>query len=252
MAYDYQDGFSLGGVSSSSLGLMLIDKEIPFMPEIEEQSEEMPGVDGGYDFGIRYKPKIIPVKVRLIETGSKYIYNKRLRDLASKLNPRLGAKPLIFDDERDKQYYARLSETFSPTRLGLISKEFTLSFICYDPFTYSVEEKDLTGATQITAVNEGSHIAKPIIYITKTAGAAKIRNTRPDETTEEIDFKSTSPAGEYVLDCKEQTTLLADGSGAYQYIEDEKYFSFQEGSNVVQKVSGSITNIRIVYRDTWL
>jgi predicted phage tail component-like protein len=251
MAYDYHNGFSLGGVTSSSLGLILIDKEIPFMPEIEEQSEEMPGLDGGYDFGIRYKPKIIPVTVRLLDSSSKFIYNTRLRNIASAFNPRLGSKALIFDDENDKQYFARLNETFSPKRLGLISDEFTLSFICYDPFTYSVAEKDLANATSVTANNAGSHLGKPKLIITKTAGAGVLRNTRPDGTTEEITFLSSAPAGVYTIDSKEQTTLLS-GAGAYQYIDEERYFSLLGGNNVITKVSGSITNIRVVYRDTWL
>lgn len=251
MAYDYQDGFLIGGEASASLGLILIDKEIPLMPEIEEQAEEMPGVDGGYDFGIRYKPKIIPVTVRLLNSISKADYKNKLRVIAAKLNPRLGAKPLIFDDEPDKLYYARLSETFSPARLGLISEEFTLSFICYDPFTYSVAEEDLSALTQISAYNNGSHIAKPKLIITKGAGAAKIRNTRPDQTTEEIVFKSNSPAGVYTFDSKEQTSLL-DQNGAYEYLEEEKYFSFQEGKNEISIVSGTIENMRVQYRHTWL
>ena len=251
MAYDFRDGFKLGGVTSSSLGLFVIDKEIPFMPEIEEQAEEMPGMDGGYDFGVRYKPKIIPVKVRLIDCASKTIYNNRLRTIAAKFNPRLGSKPLIFDDEPDKMYFARLSETFSPTRIGLISNEFTLTFICYDPFTYSVEEKEKSGATQVTIEHVGSHLARPTLIITKTAGAAVTKNVRPDQTEEEIRFNASAPAGVFTIDSKEQTTLL-DGAGAYEYLEDEKYFSLQEGSNTISKVSGSITNIRVIYRDTWL
>lgn len=251
MAYDYQDGFTFGEDASSSLSLIVIDKEIPLMPEIEDQGEELPGLDGGYDFGIRYKPKIIPVKVRLLNSISKLDYKNKLRSLASKLNPRLGTKALIFDDEPDKMYFGRLSDTFSPLRMGLISDEFTLSFICYDPFTYSVAEKDLSGATQITAVQSGSHVSRPLLIITKDAGGAKIRNTRNDGTTEEIVFSSDSPAGVYEIDCKEQTSTI-DGDGAYQFLDEERYFTLQEGSNVVSRVSGAVTNMRLIYRDTWL
>lgn len=251
MAYDYQNGFSLGGVTSSSLGLIVIEKEIPLMPELEDQVEEMPGIDGAYDFGVNFKPKIIPVKVRLLDNSSKAIYNTRLRNLASALNPRLGSKALIFDDENDKQYFARLTETFSPTRIGLISSEFTLSFICYDPFTYSVAEKDLTNATSITANNAGSWLSKPKLYITKTAGVGLVRNTRADGVIEEISFNSSSPAGTYEIDSKNQTTLLS-GAGAYKYIVTEKYFLLPNGNNVITKVSGAITNLRVVYRDAWL
>jgi predicted phage tail component-like protein len=251
MAYTFHDGFTFGGVTSSSLSLMVIDKEIPLMPEIEEQTEETPGIDGAYDFGVRYKPKIIPVKVRVLGATNKADYMSKLRNIAAVLNPRLGSKELIFDDEPDKMYFARLSETFSPTRLGLISDEFTLNFICYDPFTYSVAEKDLSGTSEIVANNAGSHVAKPTLIITKGAGAAVIRCTHPDQTTEEIAFSSNSPAGVYTINSKEQTSLL-DSEGAYEYLDEEKYFTLQNGDNTISVVSGSISNIRVIYRDTWL
>lgn len=251
MAYDYQDGFTHGGAHSSSFNLIVIEKDVPPMPEVEEQAEEMAGLDGGYDFGIRYKPKIIPVTVRLLNAVSKADYNNKLRSLASSLNPRKGSKPLIFDDEPDKQYFARLSQTFNPQRMGMISKDFTLTFICYDPFTYSIAEKDLSGTSSILCNNAGSHLAEPILYITKGAGALTVRNTHPDQTTEDIVFNASSPAGVYVIDSKEKTSLL-DSEGAYEYLDEETYFTFQEGDNTLSIVSGSVTNMRAVYRDTWL
>ncbi|MGR5914554.1 distal tail protein Dit [Bacillus pacificus] len=102
------------GVSNSSLSLIVLDKEVPLMPPISNQDEDAPGMDGAHDFGVKYDPKIIPVKVQVLGAESKADYNNKLRNLATKLNPRIGAKPLIFADEPDKQYYARLSETFDP------------------------------------------------------------------------------------------------------------------------------------------
>lgn len=249
--YDYGDGFTFGGEHSSSLNLIVIDKEVPPMPEVKNNVEEMDGIDGAYDYGVEYREKPISVTVRILNTLTKTEYNNTLRRIASSLNPRLKAKALIFDDEPDKMYFARLSETFKPSRMATISKEFTISFVCYDPFTYSVNPKTYNAASQITVSQAGGHVARPVITIVKTAGAAKIRNTRPDETTEEIIFNADSPAGTYIIDCKEQTSLI-DGAGAYEYLEDEKYFSLFPGSNVIAKVSGSITNFSVEFRDTWL
>ena len=251
MAYDYGDGFTIGGEHSSSFNLIVIDKEVPPIPEIKNQVEEMEGIDGVYDYGVEYREKTISVTVRILNTITKTEYNNTIRKIASKLNPRLKAKALIFDDEPDKMYFARLSETFRPSRMATISREFTIQFICYDPFTYSVDKKIYSGVSQITVNHSGSHVARPILTITKGAGAGKIRNTRPDETTEEIIFNADSPAGTYIIDCKEQTSLI-DGAGAYEYLEDERYFSLFEGNNVIQNVSGSITNIGVEFRDTWL
>lgn len=253
MAYDYQDGFTIGGEHSSSLNLIVLEKDVPLMPEIKNDTEEMDGQDGIYDFGLQYREKSISVTVRLLNTISKTEYNNTLRKIATILNPRLKAQQLIFDDEPDKMYFARLSETFNPKRLATISDIFTINFICYDPFTYSINLKKYNGASQITVNQEGGHVARPVIKITKGAGAGTIRNVHSDDTTEEIKFNALSPEGVYIIDCKEQTSLIdGSGAGAYEYLEEEKYFSLHPGSNVISKVSGAITRIDIEYRDTWL
>ncbi|HDR7892761.1 TPA: phage tail family protein [Bacillus toyonensis] len=250
--YNFPEGFTIGGVSNSSLSLIVLDKEVPFMPPISNQDDDTPGMDGAHDFGVKYDPKIIPVKVQVLGAESKADYNKKLRNLATKLNPRIGAKPLIFADEPDKQYFARLSETFDPSRMGLISRVFTLSFICHDPFTYAVTEKEVSftsGSKMI--VHEGGHVAKPILYITKGAGAAALKLTRPDSTTQIIKFTADAPGGVYVLDCKAETALQGT-EGAYKYLEEEQYFGMYNGANVINIESGSVSSVRVVYRDTWL
>lgn len=252
MAYVFPDGFKIGGVTSSSLSLIMIDKDIPAMPEIEEQAEEMPGIDGGYDFGVRYKPKIIEVKVRILNSPTKSAYNDAVRRLTAVLNPRLGSQELIFDDDPSVLYYARISETFNPKRMALISEEFTLTFICYDPFTYATTEKtvNLTGSSVV--INHlGAHVSRPTLTINKTAGVGTVKIVYSDSSTETISFNSSSPAGTYIINGKEKTSLLSNGSGAYKYIDNEIYFEMQPGNNTISK-TGSITDVAIKYRDTWL
>lgn len=247
--YDYQDGFTFGGVSSSSLNLIVLGNPVPLMPEISEQSEEMPGLDGGYDFGIQYKAKIIPVTVRLLNSTSKADYKAKLRNLAAILNPRLGAKELIFDDEPDKMYLARLTENFTPERVGMISDIFTLSFICYDPFAYGVTEKTESGLS-FDVENLGSHVATPTFFITTGAGAGSVKVTHPDETIDEIVFKSTTIAGTYIINTKEKTSIVGI-EGAYRYLEKEEYPTLQPNINQIE-ATGAVTDVEIRYRDTWL
>lgn len=251
MAYVFPDGFKIGGVSSSSLNLIMLDHDVPATPEIEDLSEDMEGIDGSYDFGVRYKEKNIEIKVRLLNSSTKKGYNDAVRKIASVLNPRLGAQPLIFDEDPDVQYFARISATFNPVRLALISQEFTLQFVCNDPFTYSVEEKNVTMSGSSVTINHlGSHVARPTLTVTKDAGSGTIKIVYPDSTTETLTFKSTSPAGTYTINGKEKISLVGS-SGAYKHIDDEVYFEMQPGNNVISK-TGSITGVAIKYRDTWL
>ncbi|MGR5914555.1 hypothetical protein ACT7DA_20810 [Bacillus pacificus] len=62
-------------------------------------------------------------------------------------------------------------------------------------------------------VHEGGHVAKPILYITKGAGAAAIKLTRPDSTTQIIKFTADAPGAfmhwtaKQKRHCKEQREL---------------------------------------------
>lgn len=242
------DGFKFGTTRSETLGLILRDKTVPFMPPIDDQSEQIAGKDGAWDFGVRFGAKQITTDVS-IYANSRTALNDNLRELANVFNPRKGPQELIFDDEPDKLYYARLSDKFEPDKIGIYG-EFELLFICHDPFTYAATETVQNGATQTTVDHLGSHITKPILTVTHSGGAATITNARADGITERITFKSSSPAGTYVIDNKE-FTITINGAGAYQHFDETTFFSLPKGSNLLSW-GANITNVEARFRHTWL
>jgi predicted phage tail component-like protein len=241
------NGFSFGGNHSDSFGIIVNKKKIPLTPPIENRFQSIGGFDGAWDYGATFGAREIEVDVTLFG-DTKEEMKANARRLAGKLNPRLGAKTLIFDDEPDKQYFARLSNQIPLEQLGAMGT-FTIQFVCPDPFTYSVILNTFTFTSSKVIDHLGSHEGRPVLTITKNAGAATIVNTRNDDVIETITFTSDSPSGIYVIDCKE-STITKSGDAAYNYVSGD-FFTLIEGDNTIQN-SGAITSVTIEYRDTWL
>lgn len=241
------NGFTIGGVHSDAFALIVNKKDIPITPPIESRLQEISGFDGAWDYGISYGAKPIELECTIL-ADSKEDLKSKVRKLAGTLNPRKGAKPLIFDDEPDKMYYARLSNQIPLEQLGAFGT-FTLQFVCPDPFTYAVDLRQGTFATDMSITHNGTYESKPKLTVTHNGGAASISNTRPDGIVQIITFKDDSPSGVYVIDSKEMT-VTKDGAAGYDFVDGD-FISLEEGNNALH-AAGAITSIDIEFRDTWL
>lgn len=223
--------------------------DIPMMPPISNQAETQAGRDGGWDFGIQYDPKIITVD-HYIWTSARSQTNDLARELAGHLNPRLGAKTLIFDHEPDKMYYARLNTQFKIEEIIKLYNDFSLEFICYDPFTYSVQEltKIITGNGTIDHL--GTHVSRPILVIDHKGGSATITCTPPSGDPMVIEFESTTPSGSITIDMKAGTVKRGTSSGD-KYIKSMKWIEMPQGINTITHTA-NINSITVRYRHTWL
>jgi predicted phage tail component-like protein len=241
------NGFTFGGVHSDAFSLLVNKKNVPITPPIENRLQEISGFDGAWDYGISYSPREIDIDCTILADSKEDLKNK-IRKLAGLLNPRLGSRPLIFDDEPDKQYFARLSNQIPLDQLGAFGT-FTLQFVCPDPFTYAVNLKTATFTTTISITHNGTHVARPNLTVTHGGGTATITRSHTDGSKETITFTADSPSGVYVIDCKE-FTITKDGVGAYNYVTGD-FFTFKEGQNTLTN-SSKITQTQVEFYDTWL
>lgn len=245
-------GYTIGGRHIHEFGCEMTGKEVPITPPFENQAETQGGRDGGWDFGIQYEPKIIPVD-HYIWQNTRKMSQDQIRALAGHLNPRKGAQELIFDDEPDKMYYARLSEQINLAEIIKLYNDFTLSFICYDPFTYSVDEYTKTisgGATMGTIDHLGTHVSRPILVIDHLGGSATIKNITPDQQEQIVVFTADAEPGTYQIDMKEGTVTLGT-SGGDKYIDSLEWIEMPQGTNTITKTA-KINSVTVRYRHTWL
>lgn len=241
------NGFRFGGVHSDAFGLILNKKIVPLSPPIMNRLQEIGGVDGAWDYGISYAPREIELEVTLLADSPSELREKA-RALTGILSPRNGPKALIFDDEPEIQYFARLANQIPLAQLGAMGT-FTIQFTCPDPFTYAVDGRSGTFMNDITIEHRGTHVSKPVLTVTHGGGVGSIVNTRPDSVVETLTFTKDSPTGTYVIDCKEKTMTIG-GERAYNFVKGP-YLSLAEGSNAITN-SGAISSTRIDFRDTWI
>lgn len=133
------NGFTFGGVHSDSLGLIVNSKTIPASPPVTNRLQEIGGVDGAWDYGVSYGPRELEIDVTIL--GDTPADTRRsVRKLVGTMNPRKGSQILIFDDEPDIMYYARISNQVPLDTLGAMGT-FTLQLVCPDPFAYGIENR---------------------------------------------------------------------------------------------------------------
>lgn len=241
------NGFTFGGVHSDSLGLIVNSKTIPASPPISNRLQEIGGVDGAWDYGVSYGPRELEIDVTIL--GDTPADTRRsVRKLVGTMNPRKGSQILIFDDEPDIMYYARISNQVPLDTLGAMGT-FTLQLVCPDPFGYSTEIRTDTIARGGTLTHLGTAEAFPRLSVSHGGGSGSITNKRPDGITETLAFTADSPAGTYVIDSK-QKTITVEGNRAYKYVKGD-FFELPMGDSSI-KTSGAISSVTVEYRDTWI
>lgn len=241
------NGFTFGGVHSDAFNLIVNRKSVPITPPFENRLQEISGFDGAWDYGVSYSSREIEIECTIL-ADSKEDLKLNVRNLASLLDPRKGTKALIFDDDPDVQYFARLANQIPLEQIGAMGT-FTLQFVCPDPFTYSVNLRRTTFLNTTNVSHEGTHIARPKLTVNHGGGAGQIRNTRPDGVIEVVQFTTDSPTGTYVIDSKEMT-IKKDSEAGYDYVEGD-FITLPQGSNELS-ISGNVNSVTIEFYDTWL
>lgn len=246
------NGYEIGGRHIHDFRVEMTGMpNVPVMPPFANQSETQGGRDGGWDFGIQYEPKIITVD-HYIWTEARHDTQNLARSLAGHLNPRKGSQILIFDHEPDKMYYARLNDQMNVEEIIKLFNTFTLEYICFDPFTYSVKEYTQNVTTTPVIDHKGTHVSKPILVIDHRGGPDTITCTPQDGVSApmSVSFEATTPSGQFIIDMKAGTVVFNGGSGD-KYIKSLTWIEMPPGPSRYTH-GGNITRVTAKYRDTWL
>lgn len=122
--------FTFNGIDSSTY--LIVNKvKHSVLPPLEPRLRTAPRRAGAYDFGVDVGTREIEVDVTVIGTDGADLRGK-VRDIAEWLYQE-DLCPLVFSDEPDKTYYARLSGDSDLEQIRSFGKG-TLAFLCPDPF----------------------------------------------------------------------------------------------------------------------
>lgn len=134
--------FSFNGISNDSMGVHMLSMPTRPHPARKGKVIDIPGTDGDLwqDYG-GYKRIIIPIRLITQDNANIDDVNAWLSDEGD----------LIFGDEPNRAYHARISKEFSRSNRSprLRGQEFTVSFDC-EPHRYEAD----AGANVLEAVNE--------------------------------------------------------------------------------------------------
>lgn len=144
------------------LGVKVTDVKEDLIPTTRDNTEQIPGRDGEYDFGTEFGPRLIELEVYSPD-GLAPLQKEEFKRLYAKyLNPKLGTKKLIFMNDPDVYYKVKYSGSISPENHPSWFK-FTIPFKATDPFKYSTTQKSHSGVGVLK--NNGTYETGLIIEI---------------------------------------------------------------------------------------
>lgn len=245
-------GFTFDGIHCSTFGVGMKSKKRPFLPATVDRLETIPSRPGAYDFGAELGPRYFELECGVLESSIPALRDK-LRLIAQWLNPLKGAKPLVFDDEPDKTYYARYSGQIGLDQLAR-SARFTIPFICADPFAYGVEvftNKDMAvGNSTMLITNDGTYAAPIEITI---VGRSNTVNPTVILGTKNIKYMGTIPQDESVVIDTGKMTASKAGENVLNLISGT-FLTLAPGENIISYADEGVNSalVTVKHKGRWL
>ena len=130
------------------------DSRDELLPATRDSTEEIPGMDGEYDFGSEFKARALELAV-VTRNEMNAVEKKTLkRAIAKWLDPTKGYLPLQFADEPNVIYMVKYAGKIDPTNHPTWF-QFTIPFKMNNPFMIGLHEKKMVGAGM--AINDGNY-----------------------------------------------------------------------------------------------
>ena len=264
---------TLDGIRIEEFGLKaLLEHEHPLNAEITHKTVKIPGRDGLYYFGSEIGGKVFSITFDVIE-DDKIEMQRKLNAFVAFLydsysQPR--SIKVVFDYEPDVYYMIRINSSITPSRMYGLT-QFSLPFVAYDPYKYSVVLSDeitwgsevitfeshyllghecsdgLTNITSPTLLNilvDGLAI-KPVIEITGSA-----TNLALNTNGYSISVGTFNNAS-WVIDCIDYT-VKKDGVSAFNSVGLRDFILLPDNNQVSITGTGLNLSIRIKSRDKYI
>ena len=172
-------GFTFNGTHSGAMGVVFRSVDRTLLPAKRVTQYTIPGKSGTYDIEDGYENREIVCEISFVGAGHTYAgVRTRARAVAGWLS---GGGLLIFDDEPDRAYTAKVIEGVSIEQIAVTGR-CEVIFACV-PFAESIEYNQQTARsvslphTEVVNV-EGSQETDCLIYITARGSIANLTVTR--------------------------------------------------------------------------
>ena len=193
-------------------------KSRPLLPERRRRQLEIPQLHGRYDFGgSTYDMRVITLEC-FVYASDIPAFRSRLRDIAEWLSQK---GPLVFDDEPDKTYEARIFSSV-PVEQMMSAGIFTLVFDC-QPFAYGQERVlSLTVSSNPASLaidNRGTQ-ESPCVITLKNTGSTGVNGITLESGNEFRYTAVLAPGATLTIDTERYTVRLNDALKTSGYSGD--------------------------------
>lgn len=255
-------GFTFNGITSKSMKIRARLTSWQASPALRNFYETVPGKAGVADFGCDSAERTVKVECSVFPQKNFPALVAVLDGMAEWLDPTKGQGQLILDDVPDRYFMARLSEAVDCERLLRSAGQFTLSFICPDPYAYALTDETYifseTG-THMAVRHTGNTDSYPVYalkgvilsgtssYISIVTGGSELRVTGP------------LSAGETLLvDSALVTAKVVDSSGntlrnGLPLLAELNFPVLEKGHNTINisAVNSTFTELKIQAGSRW-
>jgi predicted phage tail component-like protein len=237
--------FTFNGIASTTY---LIENNVhhSILPPLAFRSLAVPGRAGVYDFGVELGPREIAIDVT-VKSSSQADLRSKVRAIASWLY-QADLAPLVFSDEPDKTYYARLSGSTDLEQIVELGRG-TLTFVCPDPYAEGASRSE-TITSGATVTNNGSVNTFPVVTVmfSGTVGYFKLF-----KGTQQVYIDCPFTASDVlVLDFRAAKATL-NGSKIMDKIDlSSVFFPLDMGETVLTFDPAANATVQVDFKERWL
>lgn len=240
--------YTFNGASLSTFGAYLQSKNRQVSPARKVTYIEIPGRDGSYVSDNGAGDRVIVVRHH-IARNTLVELRAAMRAVSAWLFTKDRAA-LIFDDEPDKYYRAKVDGAIDLEQI-VYSGEFDVTFRC-DPFAYAVTSKTspfTDDAAEIT--NAGTVNCFPVFTITFTDPATELKITKGAEYVRIV--KNFAAEDVLVVDNEKGTVKLNGGTiMASLDWQNSTFFGLEPGLNALTVTPTGKASVSSTIRERWL
>lgn len=249
-------GFKFDGILSKDKKIKARILNWQVIQPLRNFYETVPGREGVLDFGAESAERMIEISCSIFPENNFTDLVSVLDNISVWLNPKNGLKQLILDDIPDRYFMARVSEEVDCERVLRSAGNFTINFICPDPYGYAVDDEVYTILeTGIIERLKGNVYSEPI-YSLKAVINGNITISINGETMKIIEKLMDGEI--LIIDVGKVTAKVVDDTGillrnGLPGLEELNFPVLNPGINEIEIAAenSTLTELKIYSKSRW-
>lgn len=237
--------FTFNGISSTTY---LVENNVhhSILPPLAFRSLAVPGRAGVYDFGVSAGAREIVIDVT-VKGNSQADLRSKVRSIASWLYQD-NLKTLVFSDEPDKTYYARIAGSTDLEQI-VWTGQGTITFICPDPYAEGASFSQ-TFSSGATITNNGTAKVFPVFTINFSGSASYFKVMKG---TQQVYVTKSFVVGDSLVIDHTKALVTSNSLRIMDTVDlSSTFFHLAPGGTVLTFAPTSNVSVRVDFKEKWL